>query len=121
MMQRIVYVEVSRDGTVEGSHVSLLRLLTNLDRERFDSTVFFHADHHIAAEVKAMDIGVLVLPNEAPVHLASLLGTRVPGARASGSASACAEASQLCLAVPPAGDRARAIPEAARTRRGLLQ
>jgi glycosyltransferase involved in cell wall biosynthesis len=81
MKRRILFVEGSRDGTVGGSHVCLLRMLANLDRGRFEPTALFHADHHIAGELRAMGVAVLVLPAEAPLRLASFLEGRVPAGR----------------------------------------
>lgn len=66
MKLRVLYVEGCRDGTVGGSHVSLLTMLSNLDRERFEPIVVFYDEHHVAAALRAMEIDVRVLPNERP-------------------------------------------------------
>jgi len=80
--RRILYVEGCRDGSVGGSHISLLRLLSNLDRKRYEATVLYYDDHYVADLVRKLDIAVIVLPREAPSQLASRLPPGRPGSRA---------------------------------------
>lgn len=44
MPKRIMYVEANADGTIGGSHYSLLALVQHLDRDRYDPLVILYQD-----------------------------------------------------------------------------
>lgn len=60
-MIKILFVEGCKDGTVGGSHTSLLSLAAHLDRERFHPAVVFYDDHGVAAELRALGIETHIL------------------------------------------------------------
>jgi glycosyltransferase involved in cell wall biosynthesis len=50
--KRILFVEQNRDGTIGGSHHSLLLLVKHLDRARFEPVVGFYQNHPLIDEFK---------------------------------------------------------------------
>lgn len=63
--RRILFVEQNRDGTIGGSHHSLLLLVQNLDRSRFDPVVAFYEHNQLVDEFKR-SASVVILPAFAP-------------------------------------------------------
>lgn len=54
MALRILYVEGCRDGTIGGSHISLMSLVGNLDRSQFCPLVVFYGDHYVAEKLRLL-------------------------------------------------------------------
>ena len=50
---KILYVEESRDGTIGGSHISLLNLIRGLDKSKYDPVVIFFVHHQLISEYLA--------------------------------------------------------------------
>jgi O-antigen/teichoic acid export membrane protein/glycosyltransferase involved in cell wall biosynthesis len=66
--KRILFVEQNRDGTIGGSHHSLLLLVKHLDRTRFEPVVAFYQDHSLVEEYKRC-ARVVMLPAFYPMKL----------------------------------------------------
>lgn len=77
MPTRILYVEHNRDGTVGGSHHSLLYLLRGLDRRRWEPLVAFYEEHALLPEFRRQATEVAIVRRRRAVRL-------VPEAPASG-------------------------------------
>jgi glycosyltransferase involved in cell wall biosynthesis len=58
---RIVYVEANTDGTIGGSHTSLLNLIRGLDKSKYIPVVVFFAHHQLIPEFLAAGAEVHVL------------------------------------------------------------
>ena len=57
---RVLYCENNIDGTIGGSHYSLLYLVKGLDRTRYQPVVVFYIDHSLVPEYRAAGIEVHV-------------------------------------------------------------
>ena len=57
--KRILYVEYSSDGSIGGSHHSLLHLIKDLDRTRYDPLVVFYRSHALVPEFERCACEVL--------------------------------------------------------------
>jgi len=68
MRKRILFVEQNRDGTIGGSHHSLLLLVQNLDRTRFEPIVAFYEQHSLLGEFRRC-AEVVVLPVPVPLQV----------------------------------------------------
>jgi len=64
--KRILFVEQNRDGTIGGSHHSLLLLVSHLDRTLFDPVVAFYERNALIPEFERV-APVVVLPAPDPV------------------------------------------------------
>jgi glycosyltransferase involved in cell wall biosynthesis len=71
--KRILFVEENRDGTVGGSHHSLLLLVTGLDRSRFEPVVAFYERHALIDEFKRQ-AEVVLLPDVRPRRMTRAIG-----------------------------------------------
>jgi glycosyltransferase involved in cell wall biosynthesis len=60
--RRILFVEQNCDGTIGGSHHSLLLLVKNLDKARYDPVVAFYQDNSIVDEFARVS-QVVILPS----------------------------------------------------------
>jgi len=74
--KRILFVEQNRDGTIGGSHHSLLLLVQHLDRTRFEPVVAFYERHSLIGEYERC-ARVVMLPAHVPMKL-SIGGGRHP-------------------------------------------
>jgi glycosyltransferase involved in cell wall biosynthesis len=66
--KRILFVEQSRQGTVGGSHHSLLLLVQRLDRAHFEPVVAFY-EPHVLMDAYRQCARVVMLPAHEPVHI----------------------------------------------------
>jgi glycosyltransferase involved in cell wall biosynthesis len=66
--KRILFVEQNRDGTVGGSHHSLLLLVQHLDRSLFEPVVVFYERHALIQEFERV-APVVVFSAPAPVRI----------------------------------------------------
>jgi O-antigen/teichoic acid export membrane protein/glycosyltransferase involved in cell wall biosynthesis len=66
--KRILFVEQNRDGTIGGSHHSLLLLVKHLDRTRFEPVVAFYEHHSLVGEYERY-ARVVMLPAHVPIKL----------------------------------------------------
>jgi glycosyltransferase involved in cell wall biosynthesis len=57
---RIVYCEGNVDGTIGGSYYSLLYLVKNLDRRRFEPVVVFQAEHSLLPSFREAGVETVV-------------------------------------------------------------
>jgi glycosyltransferase involved in cell wall biosynthesis len=67
--KRILFVEQNQDGTIGGSHHSLLLLVRYLDRTLFEPTVAFYQRNALIPEFERY-AKVVVLPAPAPIRIA---------------------------------------------------
>lgn len=67
--RRILYCEGNLDGTIGGSFHSLLFLVENLDRERFQPVVVFHQDNTLIPTYRASGADVHVFKLRLPLRL----------------------------------------------------
>lgn len=67
---RVLYVEGNYDGTVGGSYYSLLFLLENLDRARFDSVLVLRRDTPLMPRFQAAAGRVTIIPRRDPFLVA---------------------------------------------------
>jgi len=72
--KRVLYVEGNVDGTVGGSYFSLLYLVCNLDRARYEPIVVFAADTALLPRFHAAGIRTLIRPLPPAVRLRGPLG-----------------------------------------------
>ena len=72
--KRILFVEQNRDGTIGGSHHSLLLLVKHLDRTRFDPVVAFYEHHSLVGEYERC-ARVVMLPAYVPIKLSIARGS----------------------------------------------
>lgn len=75
--KRILYVEGNVDGTVGGSYFSLLYLVSNLDRSRFDPTVVFAADTALMPQFQAAGVRTAIRPMAPASRLGGAAGRLV--------------------------------------------
>ena len=75
--KRILYVEGNVDGTVGGSYFSLLYLVSNLDRSRFDPTVVFAADTALMPQFHAAGVRTAIRPMAPASRLGGAAGRLV--------------------------------------------
>jgi O-antigen/teichoic acid export membrane protein/glycosyltransferase involved in cell wall biosynthesis len=66
--KRILFVEQNQDGTIGGSHHSLLLLVKHLDRTRFEPVVAFYEHHSLVSEYERC-ARVVMLPAYRPMKL----------------------------------------------------
>src|SRR6185503_5141058 len=66
--KRILFVEQNLDGTIGGSHHSLLLLVKHLDRTRFEPVVAFYQQHSLIDEYERC-ARVVMLPAYVPIRL----------------------------------------------------
>jgi glycosyltransferase involved in cell wall biosynthesis/O-antigen/teichoic acid export membrane protein len=66
--KRILFVEQNQDGTIGGSHHSLLLLVKHLDRTRFEPVVAFYEHHSLVGEYERC-ARVVMLPAYRPMKL----------------------------------------------------
>ena len=66
--KRILFVEQNLDGTIGGSHHSLLLLVKHLDRTRFEPVVAFYQQHSLLDEYERC-ARVVMLPAHEPIRL----------------------------------------------------
>ena len=59
---RVLYLEGNKDGTVGGSHYSLLRLIDSLDKDKYYPIVILLESNDLVESLKVRDIDVLVCP-----------------------------------------------------------
>ena len=59
-MKKILYVERNSDGTVGGSHHSLLQLVRQLDKTKYEPLVLFYEEHSLIDEFKKVARVILV-------------------------------------------------------------
>ena len=67
--KRVLYVEGNVDGTVGGSYFSLLYLVANLERQRYEPVVVFAADTPLLPRFHAAGVRTLIRPMPAAVRL----------------------------------------------------
>jgi O-antigen/teichoic acid export membrane protein/glycosyltransferase involved in cell wall biosynthesis len=72
--KRILFVEQNLDGTIGGSHHSLLLLVKHLDRTRFEPVVAFYQHHSLLDEYERC-ARVVMLPAYVPIRLSIAGGT----------------------------------------------
>lgn len=72
--KRVLYVEGNVDGTVGGSYFSLLYLVSNLDRARYEPVVVFAADTALLPRFHAAGVRTLIRPLPPPVRLRGPVG-----------------------------------------------
>ena len=60
--RRLLYVEGSDDGTIGGSHFSLLFLVSGLDKTRFTPLVIFATEHSLLPRFQATGARTLIVP-----------------------------------------------------------
>ncbi|MBE7414099.1 MAG: hypothetical protein HS130_02240 [Deltaproteobacteria bacterium] len=70
--RRILYVEQNTDGTVGGSHFSLLYLVEGLDKALFEPTVVFYQEHRLIPAYRQAGCEVVVLKKPAPLDFKRL-------------------------------------------------
>lgn len=70
--RRILYVEQNTDGTVGGSHFSLLYLVEGLDKALFEPTVVFYQEHRLIPAYRQAGCEVVVLKKPAPLDFKKL-------------------------------------------------
>jgi glycosyltransferase involved in cell wall biosynthesis len=63
---RVLYCEGNIDGTVGGSYFSLLYLVSNLDRSRFEPIVVFHEDNDLIPTFREHGVETKVIQKEQP-------------------------------------------------------
>ena len=63
---RVLYCEGNVDGTIGGSYFSLLYLVTNLDRSRFEPIVVFHEDNDLIPTFREHGVETKVIQKEQP-------------------------------------------------------
>src|SRR5438132_6078793 len=68
---RVLYVESSRDGTVGGSHMSLLHLVTGIKARGFAPIVVFGSSHSLMHRFDRLGIKTIVLPAHTPFRARS--------------------------------------------------
>jgi len=73
--KRILFVEQNTDGTIGGSHHSLLLLVQHLDRDAFEPIVAFYERHALIEEFERC-ARVVLLPSPAPILLGPASGAR---------------------------------------------
>jgi glycosyltransferase involved in cell wall biosynthesis len=71
--KRVMYVEGNPDGTIGGSFYSLLFLVKNLDRSRFEPIVVFSKANALMPAFQAAGVEVIVRPLAPPVHARSVV------------------------------------------------
>jgi O-antigen/teichoic acid export membrane protein/glycosyltransferase involved in cell wall biosynthesis len=71
--KRILFVEQNSDGTIGGSHHSLLLLVKHLDRSRFEPVVAFY-QHHALVEEYQRYARIVMLPAHFPIKLSLARG-----------------------------------------------
>jgi len=76
---KVLYVEANTDGTIGGSHTSLLNLIRGLDRSKYMPVVVFFAHHQLIPEFLAAG---------AEVHVLSIPPTFSFGLQAQGTSTA---------------------------------
>lgn len=84
-MVNILFVERNTDGTVGGSHHSLLYLVQGLDRSKFGVTVVFYQENRMIGQFERAGCKVIVLARRRPIDVDRLLpccGHQRPGRRA---------------------------------------
>lgn len=79
--KRILFVEQNRDGTIGGSHHSLLLLVKHLDRTRFEPVVAFYQRHSLIEEYERY-ARVIMLPAYLPMKLSIARGDHLLNALA---------------------------------------
>lgn len=67
--KRIMYVEGNPDGTIGGSYFSLLFLVKNLDRSRFEPIVVFSKENALIPAFRAAGTEVIVRPLGPPMRV----------------------------------------------------
>ena len=74
-MRRILYVEFTADGSVGGSHHSLLHVLRRLDPVRYRPLIAFYQDNPLVPEFRELTSEIVFLqrPSRAPGHRPLLL------------------------------------------------
>ena len=72
--KRVLYVEGNVDGTVGGSYFSLLYLVSNLDRARYEPIVVFAADTALLPRFHAAGVRTLIRPLPPAARLRGPLG-----------------------------------------------
>ncbi|HWR97500.1 MAG TPA: glycosyltransferase family 4 protein [Candidatus Methanoperedens sp.] len=65
-MKRVLFIEQNTDGTVGGSHHSLLYLVRGLDRNRYTPTVVFYQEHRLVGDFEAAGCKVIILRKPVP-------------------------------------------------------
>lgn len=71
---RILYVEGNVDGTIGGSYFSLLFLVAELDRSRFEPIVVFCTEHALLPQFHERGIRTIVRPPPRPVVARGIVG-----------------------------------------------
>ena len=66
--RRVLYVEGNEDGTIGGSYLSLLFLVSGLDRTRFDPLVVFTRENSLIPRFNERNVRTLVRPPARPVR-----------------------------------------------------
>jgi glycosyltransferase involved in cell wall biosynthesis len=72
--KRILYVEGNVDGTIGGSYLSLLFLVSGLDRTRFDPLVVFARENALIPRFHERNVRTLVCPPTPPVRWRGAVG-----------------------------------------------
>lgn len=75
--RRVLYVEGNVDGTVGGSYFSLLYLVSNLDRSRYEPVVVFAADTALLPAFHAAGVQTVIRPVPPAARMRGTLGRLV--------------------------------------------
>lgn len=62
---RVLFVESSMDGTVGGSHISLLHLVRGIRKHGFEPAVVFYSSHELLSSFRSLAISVHLIPGRA--------------------------------------------------------
>ncbi|MDX1600397.1 MAG: glycosyltransferase family 4 protein [Anaerolineales bacterium] len=66
---RVLYVEISRDGTAGGSHQSLLDLVRHLDRDRVEPVVLFYENNRYSRKIRDAGVPLILWDDEVSQEL----------------------------------------------------
>lgn len=68
---RVLYVEGNPDGTVGGSFILMMDLILGLDRRRFEPIAIFRFENHVAQQLRAAGVEVIIVPVRTPLTFRS--------------------------------------------------
>ena len=69
VQKKVLYVESNTDGTVGGSHFSLLLLLEGLNKKIYSPVVIFYQEHRLIPRFQQADCRVLLLTKRKPLDI----------------------------------------------------
>lgn len=70
---KIIYIEGNIDGTVGGSHFSLLFLIEGLDKQTYDPIVAFYQDNYLIQQYKNAGCRVMIIKKRKPLNVIQTL------------------------------------------------